>query len=327
MLAHPPHARKAAMHITLRQLRAFIAVTQSGSFTQAAESLHLTQSALSGLIKELESHLGVRLFDRTTRQLSLSAMGGQIYPMASRIVHDVDAMLTEIGYLKDLHRGVVKITVSQQLAASLMPAVMAGFAAEHGDIRVGLEDCPVEKVLDSVRTGEVDFGLGPEREHSSDIQAERLFSLPFYLVLPAGHPLAAQAAVPWPALAGETLITLNGPFSDLLAAELGGEAGAAVSGAAHRVNLLSTAVSMVHAGLGLTLCLPFAANRIRQYGLQMRPMSQPAITRSFCLYRRKNRALSPAAERFHGFLCRSLHRYTAEWSAESAQNESICQGR
>lgn len=304
-----------AMHITLRQLRAFIAVTQTGSFTQAAESLHLTQSALSGLIKELENHLDVRLFDRTTRQLSLSAMGAQIYPMASRIVHDVDAMLTEIGYLKDLHRGAVKIAVSQQLASSLMPAVMAGFAAEHGDIRVGLEDCPVERVLDSVRTGEVDFGIGPERANSSDIQAERLFSLPFYLVLPAEHPLAALQAVPWQALAGETLITLNGPFSDLLAAELGGDIGPVINNAAHRVNLLSTAVSMVHAGLGLTLCLPFAANRIRQYGLQMRPMCEPVLTRSFCLYRRKNRALSPAAERFHDFLCRSLWQQTIEWTA------------
>ena len=68
------------MNVTLRQLQAFVAVSQTGSFTLAAERLFITQSALSGLIKELEASLGLRLFDRSTRRLRLSVLGAELYP-------------------------------------------------------------------------------------------------------------------------------------------------------------------------------------------------------------------------------------------------------
>ena len=81
------------MNVTLRQLRAFLAVTRTGSFTLAAESLYITQSALSGLIKELEQVLGVRLFDRSTRRIQLSEVGRGIYPLIEKSLADLDGAL------------------------------------------------------------------------------------------------------------------------------------------------------------------------------------------------------------------------------------------
>ncbi len=291
-----------AMNITLRQLKAFITVADCGSFTRAAEALNLTQSALSGLIKELEQNLEVKLFDRTTRQLHLSEAGSRLLPQAQRIFNEVALLDTEVRHLKNLRQGQVKIAVSQQLAASAMPSLIAAFNREYPDIRVGLIDCSVEQVLQRVEDNEADFGIGPERSHGSDIESELLCTLPFYLVMPPGHRLAGQAGVTWADLAGETLITLSGPFTDRLAAGLSADAASYILHPAHRVNFLSTALGMVKAGLGITFCLPYAADWVRQHGLEMRLLNRPQAERRFYLYRRRHRSLSAAAQTLSNFV-------------------------
>ena len=198
------------MNVTLRQLHAFIAVAQTGSFTLAAERLFVTQSALSGLIRELESSLGLRLFDRSTRRLRLSVIGQELYPQIEKILHDLEGVVSEAGNLKALQRGKVRIAVPQLLACTLLPQVMADFKALHPGVQLRMVDCAVESVMARVFSGEVDVGIGPERETNSDIEAAELFTLPFMVVLPKGHPLAAQEQVLWQDLSGQPLITLQG---------------------------------------------------------------------------------------------------------------------
>ncbi|HPR08065.1 MAG TPA: LysR family transcriptional regulator, partial [Denitromonas sp.] len=123
------------MNITLRQLRAFIAVSRTGSFTLAAESLFVTQSALSGLIKELESSLGLRLIDRSTRRIQLSDTGRELYPLVGKILNDLDTVLDEVANLKALKKGTVRVAAPQLMACTLLPEVIAAYSAEHPDIR------------------------------------------------------------------------------------------------------------------------------------------------------------------------------------------------
>ncbi|MDO5651334.1 MAG: LysR family transcriptional regulator [Moraxella sp.] len=293
-------------NITLRQLKAFRAVAQTGSFTKAAESLHLTQSALSGLIKELESALDVRLFDRTTRQLSLSATGSHLYPMVSRILHDVETLSAEVGNLNDLQKGMVKVAVGQQIAANVMPSVMAKFAKDFPRVQISIEDCSVDKVLELVAAGEVDFGIGATRHADNNLQAELLLNQPFHLVLPPEHPLAKQSQIRWQSLHHEPLIVLNGSFSELLANDLSEAEARPIHNAAFHVNFVTTAFSMVSEGLGLTFCLPYSRNRVTQNGLEMRLLIEPRITRASYLYTRKNRELSPAAQKFYETLKEQL---------------------
>ena len=128
------------MNITLRQLRAFIAVARSGSFTLAAESLFITQSALSGLIKELEQSVGVRLFDRSTRRIQLSEIGRGIYPLIDKILADLDGVLDEVANLKALKKGVVRVAAPQLMACTLLPEVIAAYRAEHPQVDIRLID-------------------------------------------------------------------------------------------------------------------------------------------------------------------------------------------
>ena len=94
-----------AMDVTLRQLRAYVAVLESASFSEAAKAMHLSQAALSGLIKELENRVGVRLLDRTTRKVSASAVGETFAPMARRVLSSLDEALDNLTNLKELRRG------------------------------------------------------------------------------------------------------------------------------------------------------------------------------------------------------------------------------
>lgn len=290
------------MNISLRQLQAFVAVVEHGSFIQAAQKLHLTQSALSGLIKELENRLDMRLIDRTTRQVALSESGRLLLSHAKRILNEYASFNDVADTLKTGSIGQVRYAVSQQLAASVMPALIGRFVLEEPDIVVQLIDCSVEQVLQAVQNAEVDFGIGPERVLPEDIQAELLFELPFYVVLPSEHPLSAQPAVDWRDLQGQPLIGLSGHFTERLADALPASLVPLVHPPTHSVNFLSTALGMVRAGLGITLCLPYAADWVKNHHLVMRPLVHPAITRRFFIYRRKNRSLTAQAETFCNFL-------------------------
>lgn len=294
------------MNVTLRQLRAFVAVARTGSFTSAAETLFLTQSALSGLIKELEQVLGLRLFDRTTRRLQLSSMGETLYPKIIAVLNNLDEVGTEIEQLKSLNYGRVRVAVSQQLAASLLPQLIAEYKQLHPDIKINLIDCDVENVVSHVYEGDVDWGIGPERDTLSDIEFQDLFALPFYAALSSEHTLASKKELTWTDLRGQALITLKGPFSERLASQLPKVKDRELLENAKKVNYMSTALSMVYAGLGITICLPYVRTQIQQYQLTMLPMVNPRVIRRFYIFKRKGLNLSPAANDFKDFLLTRL---------------------
>ncbi|WP_215776553.1 LysR family transcriptional regulator [Paludibacterium sp. B53371] len=290
------------MSISLRQLRAFVAVARSGSFTLAADKLFVTQSALSGLIKELENSLGLRLFDRTTRRIQLSEVGRSLYPRVDKILLDLDGVLEEASNLRTLKTGSVSIAAPQLMAATFLPEVMAAFSAHHPGIQVRLVDCVVENIMTAVFSGEADLGIGPERTQNSDIQASLLFDLPFMAVCPASHPLAREDRVRWRDLLAQPFISLRGEFTERLSGELHAVFRDQALTPGTEVSFMSTALSMVSAGLGVTSCMAYAASMVSLHGLVMRPLIEPEVTRRFFVYTRKERAASPAARQFNDFL-------------------------
>ncbi|MFK3868433.1 LysR substrate-binding domain-containing protein [Psychrobacter faecalis] len=295
------------MNISIRQLSAFISVADNGSFTRASEQMHLTQSAVSGLIKELESSLGIVLFDRTTRQLSLSVVGHHLLPQARRILNEMQLFENEASSLTSLAQGQVRLAVSQ-FAASSMPAVIARFAKAYPDISVSLLDCSAENVLEHIQNIEVDLGVGTERgftEPDDDISADLLYQLPFCVVMPDNHALAQKSEVIWQDLVDTPLITLQGPFIEQVTAELDEEIASHIQQARYKVNFMSTALEMTRQGFGITLCLPYmpeVIDWVSANGLQMRPLAQPVKMRRFFIYQRSSRALSPASIAFKQFL-------------------------
>lgn len=290
------------MNFTLRQLRAFLAVARTGSFTLAAESLYITQSALSGLIKELEQTLGTRLLDRNTRRVYLTEIGAQLYPLLDATLQDLDNMLHRVVDPTLLQTGVVRVAASQLLASTLMPDLIADFQAQHPLSQVKLIDSPVESVMARVFAGEVEMGIGPEREPNSDITSTRLFDGPFMAVFPRGHALARIRRLRWSDLQGHPVITLQGQFTERLLQDLRAADPALTFTPATEVAYMSTALSMVKAGLGVALCIPYAGSLVDLYGLRMSRLNGPEVRRSFEVFTRRGRSLSPIAQDFLDFI-------------------------
>lgn len=290
------------MNPTLRQIRAFVLVVRTGSFTLAADGLHVTQAALSGLIKELEQTLGIRVFDRSTRKVSPTDLGRELYPLFAKMIDDLDGALLDIANHTQLKTGVVRVAAPQLMSCTLLPLVIAAYRAQHPDILVRLVDCAVENVTTRVLSGEVDFGVGPEREPGAPVEARLLFEMPFVIVFPHGHPLEAKAQATWSDLSDYPFISLQGQFTERLLTDMHSALRDVPLHPANEVTFMTTALAMVAAGLGVTVCLPYAEPLVRLHQLQLRRLVEPELTRRFFVYARESRSLSPAAESFMAFL-------------------------
>jgi DNA-binding transcriptional LysR family regulator len=309
-------------------MRAFVALAKTGNFTLAAQYMHVTQSALSGLIKELEQTLGVRVVDRSTRRIALTETGNELYPLFSQMIDDLDRALANIADQAQLRKGIVRVAVPQLMACTLLPQVIAAWRTRYPDIGISLSDSPVEAVTTRVLSGETDFGIGPERDSAPQLEARELMEMPFEAVLPPDHALAKRRRLGWSDLAAHPLITLRGQFTERLLADMGrgrsssnssnssnssGGAVEAKAGSAdalreltlrpaHEVTYMTTALAMVASGLGVTVCMPYAAPLVRLHGLRMLSLDAPVLTRRFFVYTREQRSLSPAAAAFIAFL-------------------------
>lgn len=294
------------MNPTLRQMRAFVALAQTGNFTLAAQAMHVTQSALSGLIKELEQTLGAKVVDRSTRKALLTDIGRELYPLFSQMIDDLDGALANVADHTRLKKGIVRIAAPQLLSCTLMPPAIAAYRARYPDIEMRLGDTGVESVIARVLSGEADFGIGPERAPAPPLDARLLFEMPFAVVFPRGHALEQAPRVTWKDVARFPLISLRGQFTERLLDDVHAASSAPLREVpvrpANEVTFMTTALAMAAAGLGVTVCMPYAAPLVTLYGLVMRQLEDPVTTRRFFLYTRPGRSLSPAAESFIAFL-------------------------
>jgi DNA-binding transcriptional LysR family regulator len=290
------------MNPTLRQMRAFVALARTGNFTLAAQAMHVTQSALSGLIKELEQTLGARVVDRSTRKAFLTDIGQELYPLFKQMIDDLDGALANVADHTRLKKGTVRIAAPQLLSCTLMPDAIAAYRRQHPDIDVRLGDTAVEGVINRVLSGEADLGIGPERAPAPPLDARLLFEMPFALVFPRGHALETQPRVTWKDLARHPFISLQGQFTEQLLDDVNASLRELPVTPSNEVTFMTTALAMVSAGLGVTVCLPYAAPLATLYGLVLRPLEEPVLSRRFLLYTRPGRSLSPAAQSFITFL-------------------------
>lgn len=290
------------MNPTLRQMRAFVALAKTGNFTLAAQLLHLSQSALSGLIKELETTLGARVVDRSTRKISLTEIGSELFPLFNQIIDDLDGALSNIEAHTRLKKGTVRIAAPQLMACTLLPGAIAAWQARHPEVQLRLADCALESVATRVLSGEADLGIAPEREPAPPLDSRLLFELPFALVFPQGHPLESRKKVTWQDLGEFPFISLQGQFTERLQADMHEALREVTIKPAYEVAFMTTALAMVSSGLGVTVCLPYAQPLVALHKLNMRQLEEPVLTRRFFVHTRPGRTLSPAAEAFMAFL-------------------------
>jgi len=290
------------MNVTLHQLRVFIAVAEAQQFTRAANTLKLSQSSVSTLVRELENCLGLRLFDRHTRMLNLTLAGAEILPLARKAVADLDSVISSSAQLKALGRGRVSMAVASVQAALVMPRVIREFNIRSPGIKVVLYDVAQNEVLEMVRAGEVDFGLGTASGSQHDLATRLLWTEVFVAVLPPGHALARKRDLTWRDLKDVPLIgplAVN-PLREQLDLALERE-GISLT-RLYEVSLPLTMIGMVEGGLGIGVMTTSISRLVKALGLTIKEITRPVINREVSLVFHPDRSLSPAAQNFRDLL-------------------------
>ena len=286
-------------NISLRQLRAFAEVARHGAFAPAARELCLTQSALSESIRQLEEALGLRLFDRTTRTVGLTAAGQAFLLDVRQAFETLEQGFQNLGDLAALRRGKVRIAAAPSVLAVLLLPVLPALRVRHPGIEVDLIEDSAEGIAQRVQAGSVDFGVGAAHPAGGDLLTQPLISDAMGLVARLDEPLLQAGRLTAADLADLAFVglTTDTAISQLLASEPG-----------MPQNLLQTPLRLsnpqllfeaVSLGLGVSI-VPALTARHPSLGLQgdlgFRLLDEPRILRRTLLIQRPRRALSPAAQ-------------------------------
>ena len=298
-----------AMDVTLRQLRAYVAVLEAASFSEAAKTMHLSQAALSGLIKELENRVGVRLLERTTRSVSRSSVGEDFEPMVRRVLANLDEALESLTSLKELRRGLVRVAAPETLSCTLLPELIAAYNESHPGVDVRFDDVPIQQVLAGLQNGSTDIGFGPAAVIADDeVEAHIICADPLWVALRSDDPLAKGASVNWKDLRERPLINYMPNIAINVLSNVPPRHHPKKMVPVHRVN---TALSMLRVRQGAVICPSMAEPLVQGFGLKFLPLRQPVVKWKIALFARRRTSLSPAVESFLNFTVEFAGNWTA----------------
>ncbi len=292
--------------LTVKQLRAFVAVYQMRGLSAAASQLFVTQSAVSVLIRQMEQELGVRLFDRTTRSLQPTPAADEAIDVAQRVLRDIDSLGAGLSDLSALRRGRLTIACTPTLARILLPEAISEFVQLYPDIHVDIDDCAPDQFISRLVSEHADFGLGTPDTAGDGVQMLRLMNDHLSVVCRTDDPFAQRKSIRWKELAGVPVTTVRPgygvrPLIDQSAARAGIRLNIA-----HEVALLSTALWMTSCGMGPSVMPAAYVKYSHDPRLVSRPLVGPKVSRDIHVLVKSGRSLSPAAKRFVQVLKASL---------------------
>jgi LysR family carnitine catabolism transcriptional activator len=297
------------MEFTSRQLRAFHFVAQHQSFARAAEVLFMTPSGVSVLIRELERQLGFRLFDRTTRQVELTAYGSDLLSVTQPSLKALDSAMSAIGQAAKGKARSISVGTTPWLAAHVLPPAIQQFREHRPDIRVRLFDGDRIEVVRRVIAGKVDLGLGIF-ERTPGIRRAPFFRFSLMVVRPDRNAGFNRVPTRWTALVGQTLIFLTPDYPHQQQIEKQLEKAGVSYTCGQTVNLLDTQIGLVEAGEGIAIIPSFGLPACRSRKVAMSELVDPVIALEFYEITHRGRKLPEEAAEFSGF----LKRYIARWA-------------
>ncbi|MBY0269719.1 MAG: LysR family transcriptional regulator [Burkholderiales bacterium] len=295
------------INATLRHLRCFATVAREGSFTQAAKRMFITQSSLTAAIQQLEQAVGLRLFDRTTRRVTLTREGISFVPVAERLLSDFDAAVADVRAVAERQRGHVSIAAAPSVVALILAPAIAGFSTTYPNIRVAVSDGGAELVQKHVLASEADFGITSRWADDPGLDFRPLICDRFGVVCRKDHALGrAKTRIAWKRLQGERYIGLGIDTGIRTMLQSSPDLPTMLRTPHFEVSSTGSLYAMLDAGLGISVLPALAANLKPLNKLAFRELTEPSLERTICVITRRGRALSPAAQSMLDMIARHL---------------------
>lgn len=285
-----------ALNIKYRPLKAFLLAVETKSFTHAASRLGITQPSFTALIADLESVLEVKLFERTTRQITLTAAGMEFRNRIERPVADLEEAYRSMHDLAAVRRGAVVIGALPSTSLTLVPPALGALRRLHPKLEIRVVEAHNDELIGMLRTNQIEFALATLLSEAPDLKFSPLVADSFFAVYPSRHPIAALPSLHWKDLTPFDLVLLSQGSSARHQFDRAVVADPAASGLRYDVTHMTTSVRLVGQGLGVAVLPRLALPALGLGALRSRPIEDESAQRTIGILHRQDRLLSPAAQ-------------------------------
>lgn len=283
------------MRIDFLGLEAFVSIAERGSFQRAATHLNLSQTAISHRMRKLEEELGLKLFARTTREVTLTRAGIEFLPKAQRAVAELEQSFDELKQQGARRRERLDIACLPAFAVNYLPPILRKFHKSHPSVQVRIFETPSAAVAELVQSGEVEFGFSVVQTNRWDLDVEAIAASSLALTCPSRHALARKRSIAWAELRKLPLIRVGAktairPMIDdaLSVARL-------TLDWQYEVQHVETAVNLVEVGLGYAIVPSIDVALHHGRGLAAVPLRGPRLSCIYGLVTRRGTPLAPPA--------------------------------
>jgi DNA-binding transcriptional LysR family regulator len=196
--------------VDISQLEVFLKVAQEKSFSRAAEALHRTQPAISQAVRRLEAELDEPLFDRSSKDGTLTASGRVLFDFAQQMMNLRQHARTAIRELRDLHRGKLTLSANEYTVMGLLPLIPV-FRARHPHIKIEVKRSLASRIPSEILGRDVEIGVVTFKPNDGSIRSVPVLTDELTLIVAPNHPLAAKQLLSVRELGAETFIAHNVP--------------------------------------------------------------------------------------------------------------------
>lgn len=287
------------LNIKYRPLKAFLLAVETGSFTHAADQLSVTQPSFTALIQDLEKSLDVKLFERTTRSITLTAAGMDLRDRIHRPIADLEESYRNMMDLAAVRRGSVVVGALPSASLTIIPTTLGQLRKLHPALQIRVVEAHNDELIKMLRTNQVEFAIATTLVDVPDLEFVPLVDDAFHVVFPPDHPIAKIKTPTWNTLIPYDLVLLSQGSSARAQFDRAITSDSSLSGLRYDVTHMTTAVLLVKEGLGITLIPRLALTALPLDGLLCEPIADETAKRTIGILRRKERELSPASKVFY----------------------------
>lgn len=294
------------MRIDFLGLEAFLSIAERGSFQRAAAHLNLSQTAISHRMRKLEEDLGLKLFARTTREVTLTRAGIDFLPKAQQAIAELEQSFDELKQQGAKRQERLDIACLPVFAINYLPPILSRFHKAQPSVQVRIFETPSAAIVELVQSGDVEFGLSVVQTNRWDLDVETVSAAPLVLTCPAKHALAKKRAVGWADLRNVPLIRVGAKTAIRPMIDDALSAARVALDWQYEVQHVETAVNLVDAGLGCAIVPDVDVVLHRGRGVVAVPLRGTGLSCTYGLVTRRGTPLSPPAAALRSFLVDEL---------------------
>lgn len=287
----------------LRQLQYFVKVARKQHVTQAAEELHVAQSAVSRQIHLLEEELGVNLFVQKGRNLQLTSVGRLFLSRTERILTDLERAVSEIHEFLDPEAGEIRIGFPHSVVLHMLPTIVAAFRQDHPNVKFKLKQGTYNSLIRDLTKGEIDLAfISPFPESHEHVTGDILLTEELYAILPPQHILSEYQSIRLEQLQGESFVMFSEEYTLRSIVMAACQKAGFTPQIGFEGEETDTIRGLVAAGMGVSLLPEMALADGGSFQPTKVRITEPRVTRTVGLIQRVGERLPPVAEVFRRFL-------------------------